>query len=1121
MKDERDESPSERARRIGGRIFLPDVDDSLWGRELGKGFTARDVVMMAPGVSLMILGAPIVMVLLGLSSGFIPAAFTFTVGAFLMFTGYYYASTSRGQSPKNKLMTTLRYIKRQRGLPWTLTEVARNSLHGLKAIYHEGFSEMDDGRLIFPVRLHGRNIYGLPAQLADDPESGESKNDLAKKLGEAIDREVDFTFKFYSTSRRESADDIATPYESRGKATRGYDNPYISRILTHVGSWLRKDSYEWDSSDWRHYFVVTVDPGEGSVIDIEDANESFLEMAVGALNPFGTSSRIEGIHRRSEMRRKLNERVNTAVRDVFGGIEGVDAEPITADEHACLLLSYWTDEVYEPDDSMHHAWQRSVSGPSIWPEGRSYDTDAGVESERDGDPVGNQIAKDRLLSRAERRKPATTTGTKTTKGPGESDDSGTPAYTDGGATTESVTTRQFDASFVDENKGYIQLGDQYVKTLWIEEWPAYPQAMCFEELFSTQGIDVDTCFHFEPEFKQSVKSETRTKTDFLTGESGMSRTTESEAKDHLSKKEVYEDFENELERGGESWRVNGYVTIRVGPEKVVESLSQVPIEEYDFDNFDAALMHTLTKETRRIRRILTTGPENLWPKCEMKDQLAAFKSAGPNSRDVLNEVKSDDLTARAPGGAIGAMFPACTTSVFEQGGFDFGRNQHNGREMRVNMFKRGSSAHMITIGKTRSGKTYCATKVAGEWFLYQHGEDDPNVDDETPDRTLFVCDTQSGFDGLTKACDGEHLVIDGSSTINPLAMYPVPEHLLEAAGGEFDPFRQQVDSIVAFFVGILESQGVPNPSKFTSTLEEALEHTYAEKGIYPGRPETLHNEMPDVRDMIATIEEMGDHPEKFTFGTSDWQTKPKVEQAAQLLDKLSGFRTADPDDPDSYDGKYSHFVGESDINIMDEDVDMVYLDLQQFKDASDAEKAAMLQLMLTLVSNKIRTIEGEKAFIIDEAHFLLHSEEMSGWLQRAMREWARYDAMLWLISQHPDEFVTIGDESDAAEDEILGQATGIQIFNTERVKPKIWHALGVNDALIDEIDGLTIGKAGKGYSECILSLDDHSSWFPIRVEAAPYVDHFLNYSLEDGDFDDYMSRFNPDDYDRTTVEAAA
>lgn len=1093
---------------IGSRIVLPTVDTSIWGRSLTGSFTAREVVMMAPGLAVMFFIAPITLVIFGLGSGFIPALGVFVVGSFIMFTGYYYALTARNSSPKSKLYTAVRYTIRQRSLPWSLIEVARNSLHDLKMIYHAGFAEMNDGRLTFPVRLEGRNIYGVPAYLSDDDAvSTESKHDLCERLGDAIDREVDFSFKFFSTSRQEDADEIANPFEARGRATQGYDNKYLSPILSAVGRWFRNESYEWGANDWRHYFVVTVEPGEGSVMDAEEERETPLETFVRAINPFATSSRIEGINRRREMRHKLNERVQTVTRDVFGGIDGVTAHRVSPDEHACLLLSYWTDEVYEPDDEMHFAWKRSVSGPSIYPDERSFDTDTGAESARDDDPVGNSLAKDRLI----KSRPGMDGG-ECSKPP--------EAVADGGSTeTITTTTRAFDASFVDEQTGFIQLGDQYVKTFWIEEWPTFPTPMCFEELYSTQGVDVDTCFHFEPEYKRQAKSEVNDTSGHLSGEAGMSRTTENEAKGHLSTKDAYDKFGDKLEEGSESWQINGYVTIRVGPEKVVEELANIPQEEYNFDDVNAALLHTLTKEAKKVRRILSTDPEHLHPKVEMKNQLAAFQSCGPNSRDVLNEVKPDDLTARAPGGAIGAMFPPCSGAIFEQGGLDFGRNQFNARQMRVDLFDRGTSPHIITIGKTRSGKTYSATKVGTEWYLSQFGEDSDEVEEETPKRTLFACDTQSGFDGMTKACDGEHIVIDGSMTINPLEMHPIPDELLDAAGGQEDPFRQQVDSVVAFFIGILESQGVQTPSKFTSALEEALEATYANYGIYPGRPETLHNDMPDVRDLIETLEEMGNHPERFTFSDADWQTAPKVEQASKLLDKLSGFRKADPDDPDSRDGKYAHFVGQSEIDIMDADCDMVYLDLKQFKDADEAEKAAMLQLMLTLVSNKIRTVEGEKIFLVDEAHFLLHSEEMAGWLQRAAREWARYDACLWLISQHPDEFATIGDETSADEDEILGQVSAIQVFYTPRVKRKVWHALGVNDELIDDIESLTRGKEGKGYSECLLSLDDHPSWFKIRVEAAPYVDHLLNYSIDDGDFDEYMARFNPAAYNADPTTA--
>ena len=1091
------------ADRNDAQLTLPNIDTSFLNREFFREFTGRELTMMVPGVALMGAGfliAAVVRPLLGLAVG--------VVGALVMFVGYYYALTARRTSPWQKFRLAVRYRFLQRTMPWGVTEAAREQLHDLETIYHDGVAEMEDGRLECAIRLQGRNTYG---------ETQRAKHTLVRQLSQALDKEVDFRFKFYSTSRREDGEQMAAPYEQRALSLRSRSQQYLRAVLSDVATWVREDDVpNWNASKWEHYVVVVVDADEGEVADFGAERETPLETVVRFINPFSQSASISGINARREIRRKMGERIDTITGQVTAAVEGLEADRLTVDEHACLLLSYWTDERHTPDEELQLAHTRTRTGPSIWPDPLAFETGASRDAERDYDPVGNQVAKDRILGRS----PSTMESqpgqrSSVTRQPqGMRSDGGTASATaghaiggygesardgDGGGTVSGRTTA-FDAAHVDVGEGYIQIGEQYCKTFWIEEFPIHPESVCFEELFTTPGVNADVCLHIEPEHKRSVQQEIGNDQRYLAGESAMRANQGDERAAGLqSEKGIYDQFADELQGSTESWRLNGYVTVRVGPKKVIDNLTDLAIDEYEFESLDAAMMQGLIGEAAKVRRILTSGPEHLSPKVPQKSQLAAFKSCGPSSRDVFDELTNDRLATRALGGAIGALFPPCSASIFEPGGIDWGRNQHNALHVRADPFQRGTAPHIITMGKSRSGKTFGSEKAALRWYADQGDEGG-----EERQRTLICCDTQSGFDGFTKVCDGEHIVIDGSVTINPLEMYPVPKRLLEAAGGREDPYRTQIDAIIQFFVGILDSLGVRNPQQFTTTLEEALGHTFEQYGIYPGKPQSLHNKSPTVEDLIETLQEMGEYPERFAFGNAEWETAPKIEKAARLLDHLSGFR-----DDDAKTGRYGHFVGESDINLMDEDVDMIYLDLKQFQNADDAEKAAMLQLMLTLVANKIRTMEGEKLFMIDEAHFLLHSDAMSQWLEGAAREWARYDAALWFISQHPDEFVSLSESGeDSEKDEILAQCSTMQIYYTPNVTEEVWETLGLNERFRRMVsETLTPGKAGEGYSECIMNFDDRKGWLPIYVEASPLEELMLNYTpREHGAFEQYLAR---------------
>jgi hypothetical protein len=226
---------------------------------------------------------------------------------------------------------------------------------------------------------------------------------------------------------------------------------------------------------------------------------------------------------------------------------------------------------------------------------------------------------------------------------------------------------------------------------------------------------------------------------------------------------------------------------------------------------------------------------------------------------------------------------------------------------------------------------------------------------------------------------------------------------------------------------------------------------------------------------------------------------------SDLLDKLSGFKQG---------GKYQHMVGETETSITDPDVDMAYLDLQQLQGQSDAEKSVMLHLMLSQVYEKVKRTDGKLVFMIDEAHILLHSDEMVQWLQKAAREWARYDACMWFISQSPREFLQQSGTKEVGQENhrrtIVDQCSTIQLFRTPRVDPETLEQFGLNGRQISFVrDEATPGKAGKGYSECLIHFEDKQGWFPTYVEASPFEDHVLRYTpREHGGFGVYLREFN-------------
>lgn len=1036
----------ETERNDPSRITLPYIDTS---NEIFGPFNIRETAMLTPGAAILLGG-----LFVWISRGILTSLPLMLVGILATLAGAQIGIGTRWyNSPRERLENVVDYFRLRRSLPWDHEELEQEREHGVRRIFADGTAEMDDGRLVGLVRLEGRNTYKM---------SESDRGQLTYQLARAVDEEIrDFGFRFHSTTRRPDPSNLMETYEDRAlDDLTDEDEKYGKELLLDLADWYSSvDEESWDSRDWHHYIAVDVSPADVKRdLERSDVGSSGL---LSWLSPFSGGSKTEDRRRRRLMQQELDDRLSTIESNVVSPVEGIDGERVTPDEHACLLLSFWTGEEYSLDDELHHAFKRTHTGPSVWPhENKFKNPDVAEEPDWKDDEIGNKAVKDRINGS---REPAR-------------------AAADGGTDVQSGGTQAFSPGHFDAHRGYVEVGDQYCKTYWIAEWPVAPESLFLENLFTMRGIDLHTTFHFEPEPKrETIEELANDRAAIGAEESERHEEGDITAADIETDSDAYHMYYEMLRSSSsQSWRANGYITVRAGSLKALEDFDD---QAQQMSSLDGAKMDTLRESSDRVHKTLTGAPADMLPIPPTTRQREAFASCSPTGRDRYNEATRVDKSTRVLGGVIGALFPPCTGTVQEDGGMDWGRNEHNGSLIRADPFDRGAAPHIITIGQSRSGKTYGSTKAALRWWL------------EEDDRTLIVCDTQSGFDGLTKLCDGKHIVVDGSQTINPLDIQPVPEYMRESAGGQIDPYRMKVDEAAQFFAGILRSQGV-KPGEFMSTIEEALETTYSRAEIYPHDLESHANPSPTVEDFLETLGDMLENPEQFTHTGHEAEAAEKIQHASQLLDYLSGFRDG---------GKYSHLVGETQTGLADPDVDMAYLDLQQFKGQSDAERSAMLQLMLGQVSQKIKRAPGECVFMIDEAHFLLHSDEMSSWLEKAAREWARYQACMWFISQHPAEFVS-DEGSDSSKDKITAQCSTVQLYRTPKVEIETLRKFGLNNAQAREVkEQLTTGKSGRGFSECLMQFQDREGWFPTYVEAAPFEDLVINYSpREHGEFDEYL-----------------
>lgn len=1006
--------------------------------------------------------------------------------------------------PRERLRNWRRYRRLRRSMPWNHSETVAHDLAGLAEIYDDGTARMTDGRVVGLADISGR---------ATDRMTGFDANEIVNQLGGQFDETIkNFGFRFYTTTLHTSDTDALTKsYHEAARSERleGRVWTYVRAICRSLAQWRSTtDDPAWDAPERRHYIVVEA--------TADDARSLPSPSIRARLNPFRSSEDVTERQRRRAAKRELLSRLSK-VEGAISNVEGLSAERISPDEHAQILLDYWTGENHAPDDELEHAFRREHTGPTVWPPARTQSTPdsdvpmpgderedaAGVTQGEDGDSdndqegetlraPGNRTARERLFGLFD--------------GVASSAEASDADHTGLSSEGETPAQRLLAPGIYDVTRDYVRVGDQLCRTYWISEWPDEPDSLYWKPIYTLFGaeldggdlnpetdipVDLDVSIHVEPEDRDAVMKELSKQWGSI-GAEGVQR---SEGGGDVTAigvdadQDIYTQMYELLRTTNvQPWRVSAYVTVRAGQKQAIEQFEDTL---RDYASLDAAKQDALRVRSEQITDLLEAAPTNCYPVMAGDLHHAAFEAGSPTGRNTFAQIGRRDLkTQWMLGDGVAALFPPCSDTIQEEEGIEWGRNEQDGQVIKANPFERGLAPHIITIGTSRSGKSYSAQKACQRW--YSEGED----------RTLIVLDTQGEFDGLTKALNGKHIVLGGRDAVNPFHTEAPPEHASHS-GGQMSPFTMKADSIVQFIKALVRTQGY-DPSIFHNTIEQLVRRTLIEAGADPRDPSSLAEADATMRDFIELSEKVMDEPSSLTLGTHDKELGKKADKIAELRDALGGFMEGQ---------KYEYLLDEDATGLMDDDVDMAYLDLRQFRDSSAAEKSAMFRLMLDQVNQKVKRTEGETIFLIDEAHFLLHSEEMVNWLQKAAREWARYDACLWFCSQSPREFIaqTTGGAGENKRRTIYEQCSTVQFFRTRGLDTDdeaddILPKFGLNEKQVNHVKkGMHPGKEGD-YSQSLIQFDDRpESWFPLHIEASPVEDAVCTYTpREDGDFAAYM-----------------
>ncbi|MDT3437367.1 VirB4 family type IV secretion system protein [Haloarcula sp. 1CSR25-25] len=566
-----------------------------------------------------------------------------------------------------------------------------------------------------------------------------------------------------------------------------------------------------------------------------------------------------------------------------------------------------------------------------------------------------------------------------------------------------------------------RVGEQWTTTLYIADYPDYPNDGYLSDLFEMTDVQFDLTAHITPKNQERARNELQDIADDL---------------------QVDADLEQSVRSAYLQERANEAAATYTAVENGANVFDQGMLITARADEKEA-----LRDAVQKVKSALRDDPANLTPKSAICRQDLALQSAAPIGDNEFGR------TSIALGGAVGALLSSPhNATILEEGGVEFGIHKDNQSPVVIDPFARDNGYAMFTVGDTGSGKSFSSKQN----FIRSI--------EQSKDRIGIILEPLNNWAGVAEALDAKRITVGGTLGLNPLEIRETPKHVQRAMGEDASPFNEKLDDAMSFLTNFFALRGISLGDRRT-TLELGLKRAYKRNGVTDDIS-THDNPSPTIQDMMDVFEDMVDDPEEFVVRSDEEAGKIK-EDATWLLDQLRPFEEG---------GRHANLGQESDFDIRDEKV--IYLDLAQQEGSVDSSTALTMQLLISLVYERAKVSEKEVVFYIDEARYIMQDAASLAFLETVFRHHRHHDLSIRLVTQTVDEFFEHA-ESEA----ILDQCAVKQFHRLDGMDEEWADEFGLNYAQMRFVQDAVPGNEDAGFSEALVGVD--GKWRGIQVKAMP------------------------------------
>lgn len=338
----------------------------------------------------------------------------------------------------------------------------------------------------------------------------------------------------------------------------------------------------------------------------------------------------------------------------------------------------------------------------------------------------------------------------------------------------------------------------------------------------------------------------------------------------------------------------------------------------------------------------TLAAMNVTAKPATLQQEQAFISTQPLGLDKLYITRNMDTTSLA------TTFPFVTSELTMDHGIMYGINLHNKSLVIFDRFEL-PNANTVVFATSGAGKSYFVKLEAVRSYMLG--------------TEIIIIDPEREYKDLTEAVDGAYISFsqDGGHKMNPFELSGVFDE-------EDDELRSKMLSLQGFFKILFG--GLTNIEE--SILDRALILTYREKGI-TFDTETQKKTPPLLEDLYKVLKGMAETEAR---NLSRRLEKYIIGSAKGVFNEASNFEINNP---------FTVF---------------------SIRDLQEELKPLAMYLMLDFIWTKIRKDQKRRLLIVDEAWYMMQSEDSAKFMYSMAKRARKYYLGLTTITQDVSDFLS-------------------------------------------------------------------------------------------------------------------